>query len=355
MPTKPTQKKSKVASKKTKNLEWNLTLLYKSIDDLALESDMQEIERLLSEFAKKYNKPEKTYLKDETKFLAALTEYETLSGKATGKPILYLHYRLAMNSADKAAEAKMALYSNRLTEALNNMQFFGISLGKIAPAKQHEFLTSKKLAHFKVFLERAFADAKHLLTEPEEKILALKRLPAQDLWIQANQKILGSKTISWKGRETPISEATAMVPDLEKASERKALWHLVRGAQKENAAFAEAELNAVVTDKKIDDQLRGHREPFDATIKSYRNDPVVIKTLIETVSRHFSVAHRFYRLKARMMGVKKLEYQDRNAKTGVIKRKFPVTEAIAAVEKAFDDIDPKFGNLLRSFIKNGQI
>lgn len=340
-------------------LEWDLTLLYKSPIDPQIEKDMLKFEILHADFAKKYDLKEKRYLSDETALLEALTDYEKLSAEASAKPLYYFHYRQHMDSQDKMANEKTALFSARLAKAGNLLQFFNVSFGKISEKKQKEFLASKKLSRFKVILERAFADAKHLLSESEENIISLKRLPAYELWIQGNEKLLGSKFVIWpKGKgakEMPLTEAFGLIPSLEKSADRQALASLVKKELKENSAFAESELNAIVTDKKMEDDLRGYKNASDATIQSYRNDPDVVLALVDVVTKSFSISQRYYRLKAKIMGKKTLAYADRNAKIGKIGQKFSVSESVGILKKAFGDIDPKFAAILASYAEKGQI
>ena len=149
-------------SKLNYKYEWDLTLLYKSEKDPRIEKDMQEIERSAAGFAKKYDTERKPYLSDPSALLAALTDYEKLSAKASGKPIMYFYYRQHMDSRDKAATEKIALFSNRLAKAGNLMQFFMISLGRIAKEKQAAFLKSPELRRFRVLLERGAAILRHL-------------------------------------------------------------------------------------------------------------------------------------------------------------------------------------------------
>jgi oligoendopeptidase F len=340
-------------------LEWDLTLLYKSPNDPQIEKDVRELERLYASFAKKYDTKEKAYLRDEKKLLAALADYETLSGKASGKPIMYFYRRQHMDSEDKAANSQISLLSNRLTKAANLSQFFEISLGKIGKADQKKFLASAKLGHFHVLLARIFADAAHMLSEPEEKIMSLKGLPAYTLWVQGNEKLLGSKSVVWKGRKTPLSEAFNIAQSLEKPSERRALGLLVKKELRENSAFAEVELNAVITNKKINDELRGHKNAYDSTIQSYRNDHAVVMNLVDVVTKSFHISARYYRLKAKLMQkgkrAKKIFYEDRSARIGRITKAFSIDECIAVVKGAFGAIDPKYARILGSYLTRGQI
>jgi len=341
--------------KKTKKHQWNLGLLYASEHDPRIESDLKAIEKKIGAFARRYDTKGKNYLHDGNELMNALNDYESILALAGGKPLYYFHYRQHMNSEDKQANQQVSLLSNRLTNAINQMQFFVISIGKISKNKQSELLASEKLGHFKVFLQRTFGDAAHDLSEVEEKIMNLKRLPAHSLWVQGNEKLLGSKSVLWKGKRMPLTEAHNLVTSLEKASERQALGSLINKELKETAVFAESEINAIVTDKKIDDGLRGYKNAYDSTIQSYRNDPKVVLGLVDVVTNNFSIPQRYYRLKAKILGKKKLSYEDRAAKTGNIDKAFTIEDCIKTVSETFGDIDPKFASILETYLKNGQI
>jgi oligoendopeptidase F len=62
--------------------------------------------------------------------------------------------------------------------------------------------------------------------------------------------------------------------------------------------FAESELNAIYINKKINDELRGFKHPYSATILGYQNDEQSIINFVNTVTKRFDISHRFYKLKA---------------------------------------------------------
>jgi oligoendopeptidase F len=338
-----------------KKQKWNLKLLYSSPTDPQIEKDVVELERLYTVFAKKYDTPKKKYLSDTQILLIALTDYEKLLGKSSGKPLMYFHYLSHMDSRNTKATSQISLFSNRLTHAGNKVLFFEISLGTIIAAQQKKILSDKNLAHFRVLLERIFSDATHTLSIPEEKIMGLKSIPSHDMWVMAFGRNLNEQTVMWKGKRVPLPEAQNMILSLSTPDERRNLNTAISETLKKVSSFSEAEINAVVTNKKINDELRRFKTPYESTVQSYRNDPKVVEQLVAAVSAANPVAQRFYALKARLLKQKKLSYSDRGAKIGTIKKTFSFEQSGDMLRNIFGSLDTKFADILGRYLKNGQI
>jgi len=339
---------------KTMTPVWNLKLLYKSPADPQIEKDVQKFENLRESFNKKYNTPQKRFLKDPKVLLAGLRDLEAMRSFGD-KPLSYFSFLRDVEAENKAALSNIPLLENRMTKAANKVTFFPVLLGKISKAKQKEFLSDKRLSTYKVFLERRFDDAKHNLSVEVEKVMSLKSLPAYDMWVAGNEKILNMQSVSWKGKKIPIAEATSSVKNLSSAKERSLLSAKISQVLKDVANFSEAEMNAVVTNKKINDDLRGYKTPYENTVRGYRNDPEVVEKLVKVVTEGFPIAHRFFRLKARLLKQKHLSYADRAAKIGETSSRYPFRESTDILKKTFGGLDKKYERILMEYIHNGQI
>ena len=155
-------------------------------------------------------------------------------------------------------------------------------------------------------------------------------------------------------KKIPVEEAASLVPTL-KPKDRQRLYDKVTKEFKDLSFFSEAEMNAILTNKKINDELRGYKEPSEATILSYQNDPKVVKLLVETVSKAFPLAHKFFKIKAKILKQKSLRYYDRNAKIADIKAKLTYEESKKTLLETFRKFDPKYSQILKSYLDNGQI
>lgn len=334
--------------------EWNLSLLYSSVDDKSIEIDLKKAEREYTKFEKKY-KNKSDYLNSEQKLFTAIKDYETLLSLGIYKPYLYLHYILDTDSNNKKARAKKNLLSQRLDSISNKTIFFTINLSKIDKNRQKQFLKSPLLLTYKYFLKKIFAESRHILSESEEKILSLKRLTSRSMWIDTTEKMLNSLTVTHQGKEVALSAVGNLIHDLESKKDRLELHTKYMQKLSKISGFAEAELNAIVTDKKIEDDLRGFKEVYDSTILSYENDKKSIMSLVSTVTLNFKVSQDFFRVKAKMLGEKSLSYSDRAAKVGNDKRVIKFDESVKILEDVFDKAHPNFAKVLKNFLKNGQI
>ena len=334
--------------------KWDLTVFYKNEEDPKIESDILAIEKAYSDFEKKY-KNKKDYLENEDSLVKALEDWDTLLGVAgSWKPAMYLNYRKDLDSFNQKADSLFNKVVNRLTVASNKILFFNLALGKIDKKLQTQFLSSDKLAPFRYYLKRIFDTAKYDLGESEEKILNLKSLPAREMWSSNQEKLLNSQTIKFEGKELPIPEASNKIFELPK-QKRYELQQLLSEKLKSISYFAEAELNAIYTDKKIDDELRGFGEPYSATILGYQNNEKSIITFVDTVTKNFPISHKFYKLKARLLKLPRLRFPDRSVSIGKNSKKVGFEEGLNIFKKALGNVDEKYVKILDHFIENGQI
>jgi len=334
--------------------QWELNkLFYPSLKDKHLLKDVEAGERAAETFAKKYSQ-NKRWLSNAKALVQALKEYEALMFKMSPAPALYATFRKELNAKDKEAEALMNRLDERYTKAGNKLVFFELELGKTAPATQKKILKAPELAGYRYWLTQLFANAKHDLSEPEEKMLSLLGDVSFGRWLQAVENILNTRTVPFGGKKIPLNEAQEKIRSLPTAK-RHALNSALMQELKEVAQMAESELNAVVTRKKITDELRGYKEPYEATVKGYENDLKSVLALVQAVTHHFGISQRFYRVKAKLLKQKSLTYADRSAFVGSVKKKISFAKAVRLVRKAFAELDPKYAQIFDRLLANGQV
>lgn len=333
--------------------DWNLNVFYKSATDPAIERDQKIADKAIASFAKKY-RTNKAHLKSPKALAAVLAEYEKLMLLPSSRASYYAYYRKDLNTEDKEAEALGAKLEARGTKRGNQLIYFMLEIGKLPKPLQAKFLKAKELQPYRYWLKQIFESAKYDLSEAEEKILSLKSDVSHGRWIQATENILNKKSVSFKGKELPLPEAESMIRNLSN-TDRQALHTAVVGVYASVADVAESELNAVYTDKKIDDELRGIKTPYEATIRGYQNDPKSILALVDAVAKRADIAHRFYKVKQKLLKAKRLTHADRAARVGTISTKVPFEKAVAMVRDTFNTLHPRYGEILDRLLSNGQV
>lgn len=357
---KKSDKKAKpVMQAKSKNIfkikpNWDFSSLYKGPADPKIDADTTEIEKLFAEFAKKHA-GDSSYMSDDAKLLKALKDYEKMSADIGGmRPYFYLAHAKDIDTADTKMQAKLTQITERLTKASNLTLFFEINLSKIPATRYDDLLEKPMFKDFSYFLEKIFTRAKYNLSEAEEKIMNLKNETSYEMWVKAQQKLATEQVVKYKGKEVPIQEALMLRKKLP-MKERYKLHELIMDKFKEISFMSEAELNAIITDKKVDDDLRGAKTPYEITVVTYENDIKTVENLVETVSKNFKISQDFYKVKAAIMGVKRMRDADRIVSISAKVQKFTFDETVAIVHEAFAGADHYFADFLREMVENGRI
>ena len=349
------QRKRKNSGRSRKKVQtvWDLSVFYTSEKDPKIEKDLRTIERAIDTFVQKYKKDER-YTKDAEALKRALDAYEKLHTMPEGeRAILYFFYRKELNAKDAVADKKLNQISDRLTKASNKLLFFELTLGRIPKTRQKQFLKNATLKPYHYYLERLFIAAAHQLTEPEEKIMNLKSLPAYSLWVSGTEKILNQRQVRFKNKDMPLQEAIVTSSRLKK-NDRRALWKLVTKELTDLGPLAENEVTAVVLNKKINDELRQYEKPYSVTVQGYENTEESIEALVEAVTKKgFALSRRFYKLKSELLG-EKLQYVDRNASYGT-QEHIPFTDATETLRGVFYNLSDAYGGILDRMLEHGQI
>jgi len=339
---------------------WDLTPLYKSENDPQIAFEQKRAEKAVDNFMKKW-KGRKDYLEKPRILKKALDEYEEYFRKyGNGYNVsYYFHLRTSLDQNDtqlKARENKIIEFSKNLE---NQMQFFELNIAKIDTKTQKMFLKNKGLEPYKHFLERLFVRGKHLLSEPEEKIMNLKSTPAHSNWVRMTNGFLSreeAEVINEKGKkETKTFSDLLGLMNSQNKKIRDSAAKEFNFIQKKYVDVAEHELNSIILDKKINDELRGFDRPDKSRHIGDDVDTEVVDVLVNTVSKYFDISKRYYKLKAKLLGVPKLKYHERNVEIGKVSRKYQFDESVDILSRVFANLDPQFANIFNDFVSEGRL
>ncbi len=333
-------------------LEWDLKKhYYKSEKDPQIEKDLKKSERAFKRFVQKYKNSQ--FTSSASKLLNSLKDYEKLMGLSVSKPAYYFHYRKELSATDKVAAMELNKLEARLTELENSILFYEVALAQIDKAKQKQYLRSNLLSDYREYLRRVFRDARFVLSEPEERVLNLKSMPARSMWIAATDKILNQKTIVHKGKSVPIHGALMGYMDKNK-KERHQIYNKAVTVLEEVAPVVESELNALYTDKKINDELRGYTLPYEGTLNSYDQSVESLESLRKLITTEgYDLSRKFYSLKKKWLK-KELTFIDRDEGRSKI-AKIPFAKAVTICREVFYEVNEKYGKIFDEMLESGQL
>lgn len=344
----------------TSKTKWDLSSLGAGDDDPKFSEKRKAILAANYTFINKW-KDRDDYLKEPSVLKEALDESEALARAygSAGDEGYYFSLRSAQdedNTELKAHESKIHDFSLAI---YNDIQFFGMRVSKIPKEEQKKFLDYAPLAPYRHDLERAFANAKYLLTEPEEKILNLMAKPSSDNWedmvsrfvYREERETLGEDGIR---AEKNFNEILSLTMSTQKPVRDEAASH-IHEIMRKHADVAEAEINSILETKKISDDLRGIKRPDEGRHIADDIDTEVVDALVNAAGGQFDIARRYYALKARLMNVPKLAYHERNVPYASVEKKYSYPDAAKLVYDVFLELDPEFGAIFKQFVEDGLI
>ena len=141
------------------------------------------------------------------------------------------------------------------------------------------------------------------------------------------------------------------------AATRKAASQALAKTFKENLRTFTLITNTLAKDKEISDRWRGFADVADARHLSNRVEPEVVEALVAAVRAAYPrLSHRYYALKARWFGKKRLPHWDRNAPLPKVPtRTIGWSEAQATVLTAYGAFSPDMAAIAERFFKNNWI
>ncbi len=339
---------------------WDLTPLFASDHDPLMEKKRKQVEKQSYAFINAW-KDRTDYLEDPVVLRDALDQYEAWKGRCgtDGDEGYYFWLRTQQDQNDpklKALFNKVETFSKKIE---NDSQFFYLRIARIKPEQQQKFLQHQSLQKYRHFLERVFAESRFHLSEPEEKILNLKASTSYGNWTKMTSGFLSKEERSIAVGDGPrkprsFSELVGLMNNGQKPV-RDAAAAAFNDILLKHLDVAEAELNSVLQNKKVDDELRGTARPDQLRHLSDDIESEVVDTLIDSVADRFNLSSRYYALKAKLLKLKKLKYHERNVEYGEVAKKYPFRAATNLVSSIMNKLDPQFGSIFSSFLEHGQI
>lgn len=335
--------------------DWDLNCL-----DGDFEEKRKKIKNAVGEFVSKWKKNEK-YTEDANVLKEALDDYENLAKfyLEGGDEYYFYWLKTQLDESNPELKAKFNKANEFRKEIGNKINFFAIKLSKIPTAKQKEFIKDKLLKDYKHFLENLFERGKYILDEKEEEIMSLKSSSSYSFWVDMLSGFLSrEERIVLDENEKESEKNFSEIMILMKSPVKKIRETAVKNFNeiiKKYEDVAENEINAVLEHKKNNDKIRGYERPDKSRHIEDDIDSDVVDALIKSVSKNYDISNRYYKLKSKLLGIKKMKYPDRNIEYGKVSGNFDYKNSVELVRKVFSKLDKEFLKIFNSFINDKRI
>ncbi|MFC2968144.1 M3 family oligoendopeptidase [Acidimangrovimonas pyrenivorans] len=336
--------------------EWDLTDLYAAPDAPELARDMAWLEQACADFAADYEG--KLAALDAAGMLDCVLRYEKIDVVA-GRLMSYAGLRYYQNTIDAERAKFLGDCQEKITVFTTPLVFFSLEFNRLDDAHLDALLAANAdLARYKPVFDRMRALRPYQLSDELERFLHDQSAVGSAAWNKLFDETLAGMTFEVAGEDEPLPlEATLnLLTDTDRVKREAGARALAEAFGKNLKLFSRVH-NTLAKEKEIEDRWRKMPSPQMARHLANHVEPEVVEALRNAVVAAYpKLSHRYYRLKAKWMGLEKLEIWDRNAP---LPTETPKTvdwdEARATVLDAYAAFDPRMAEIARPFFDKGWI
>ena len=330
---------------------WNLNDLYSGPKSKALKADLA----WSAGASKKFRKAFEGRLRglDGGGLAKAISRYERITERL-GRIMSYGHLLHATRLSDPAIGAFFQTLQERVTDISTDTLFFTLELNRLSEKVLKAQLKDPKAAHYAPWIRDCRVFRRHQLSDEVEKLLHEKMVTGHNAWIRLFGETMADLRFTVKGpkgsREMTLADTLNLLSDKKGEVRKQGAKALSRGLAR-NMRVLTLITNTLAKDKEIEDQWRRYASPVAYRNLSNQVEDEVVEALVEAVKANYkNLAHRYYRLKAKWLGVRKLNTWDRNAPLPEdSNRRYSWDQAKEVVLSAYGGFAPEMADIAGRF------
>ena len=334
--------------------EWDLTDLYPAPDAPEIKRDLDWLEAACKSFAEDYEG--KLADLDAAGMLDCVLRYEKID-LIGGRIMSFAGLRYHQNTTDPERGKFLGDLQARITDFTTPLVFFSLEINRI-PDETLEgwFAANAGLARYKPIFDRLRAMKPYQLSDELEKFLHDQSVVGAAAWNRLFDETMAGLSFDVDGEEMGLEATLNLLTDRDRSRREVAAKALAAVFQENITLFARI-TNTLAKEKEIEDRWRGLPNPQMSRHLANHVEPEVVEALRDAVVAAYpKLSHRYYALKAKWMGLEKLEMWDRNAPLPADEpRVFDWETAKTTVLDAYAGFDPEMAEIAKPFFDKGWI
>jgi oligoendopeptidase F len=341
-----------MAANSADGITWDLSDLFSSYDDPRIDSMLNECRARGEAFAKRY-RPEiedAEHLTAET-VLEALQELETIQ-HSLNRVISYAGLLYAADTTRPEFQDLEQRVEQRSTEIRNLLLFFELGWLAVEDAVAERLIGEPALATYRHYLHSLRRFRSHTLSEREEKIINEKDNSGRNAFGRLFSEITSSLTFLLERdgdkQELNLSQILSLLHEPDRALRQRALEILYRGLSQHGQTLTFI-YDTLIQDHLTMDRLRGYPNPMIQRHLFNEIDGEAVSKMMEVTEANYGLAHEYFTLKARLLGLPHLALHDQYAPVGKEVRPFTFNQAQQVILGAFEAFTPSFGQIASEF------
>jgi oligoendopeptidase F len=332
---------------------WNLADLYAGPEAPEVERDLKEAGTKAAAFRQQYEG--KLASLGGADFLAAITAYERIQ-EILGRLMSYAQLLYAGDMSNTEFGRFQQNINERSTQISLETLFFTLEINKLSDADMQSKLQHAPLRRFTPWLDTVRAFRPHQLSDDLEKMLHERDVVGRQAWMRLFDETMADLRFEVDGKKLTSNEALNLLYEQD-GTKRKSAADAVSKGLKDNQRIFALVTNTLAKEKEVDDKWRKFARPVSSRNLANQVEDEVVDALVAAVKANYpKLSHRYYKLKAKWLGMPKLNYWDRNAPLPD-DEDAPIawSEAQSLVLTAYNAFSPKLAEVGQVFFDKGWI
>lgn len=320
-------------------MNWDLSHLFNNYDEV------DSLLKSTKERAQAFNKNNKTKLSSFSveAFVEVFSEYETIL-EGVGQIMTFVFLEFA---TDASKGGTLAKYQKETTLIEEQLIFFELEFNTLDRALQDSFIAQAGRNAF--YLHSLQKEAKFQLQEGEERILMKKDLTSSSAFSRLFDEHFSRLKFSFQGEMLSEEEILSKLYSSDRGVRKEAAYAL-GAVLEQNLDLTTYIYNMIKSDWAISAELRGYETALTPRNISNKIEQQSVESLIETATNNYHLVEKYYGLKAKILGIEKLEDWDRYAPISAGSSQVEFKEAKQMVLDTFEAFNPTFHAIaLRAF------
>ena len=333
---------------------WTLAALLPAHEGKEFERILAELEQQVAQFEAGRERLSPDMSSDEFVELVRLYDAVHVTG---GRLIAYAHLWFSEDTQSQEALGFLGRMEQLAAEVKNRLLFFSLWWKELDEEPVQRLLAAS--GDYAYYLESLRRFKPYTLSEPEEKIINLKDVNGASALVNLYQMITNRFSfeleVDGEVKEMTRAELSQYARDPSPEVRAASYQELYRVYSDQGTVLGQIYNNLVRDWASENVTVRGFESPI--SVRNLGNDipDPVAETLLAVCRENMPLFHRYFRLKARWLGVDKLRRYDIYAPIRAAERTYPFTEAVDLVLDSLTQFSPALAGHARRVFADGHI
>lgn len=336
-----------------KGMVWDLVDLYQGQDDPRLEQDLEAVREKAQEFASSY----KDKIMDEDleaqTLLSAIQEYESIHELGM-KPYAFAYLYHACDLRDSKREVLFQSVREAWNEIQEMLTFFPLQIMALPENTLKRLAGHHVLQGYRHYLLQQAKLKAYALSESEEKIIQRMRLSGREALVSLYDEFMASLEVALEiggqVQSFSLEQVLSLLSKTDRSLRENAYQTLLAELGRQSVVLRNI-FNALLLDYRLENLKRGHPSPMHRVCITDGLDEGMIGEMMEVVETHYPLARRYFRKKARLLGIDKLKNTDLGAPLNDQATQISFPRAQTFLLEALETLHPSFHSIAHEFFE----